>query len=221
MKQRVSHGQRSSEGDASTMIVCFKCGQTGHKSYTCNADAKRCFRCGEFGHAISDCKHKSIICFNCREEGHIGSQCPKNKAQSGGKVFALARTPTASGDRLVRGIYFINSIPLITIIDIGATHCFIASDYVERLGLILYSLNGEMVVDLPAKGSVTTSLVCSKCPLPIFDIDFVVDLICLPLSGFSTSCKMSEYQVRHHAQRSPISKSSNNTNKHDKLSCSP
>ena len=46
---------------------------------------------------------------------------------------------------------FINSTPLITIIDIGATHCFIAADCVERLGLILSSMNGEMVIEIPAK----------------------------------------------------------------------
>ena len=31
-------------------------------------------------------------------------------------------------------------------------------------------------------GEVTTSLVCLKCPLSIFDRDFVVDLVFLPLS---------------------------------------
>ncbi|XP_058740939.1 uncharacterized protein LOC131613269 [Vicia villosa] len=46
---------------------------------------------------------------------------------------------------------------------------------VERLGLVLSSMNGEMVVDSLSKGSVTTSLVCLKCPVLIFDIDFVVD----------------------------------------------
>ncbi|XP_058784303.1 uncharacterized protein LOC131659079 [Vicia villosa] len=152
-KQRVTHGQRSSGGDDPARIVCFKCGQPGHKSNACTTDARKCFRCGKMGHAMSDCKHKDMVCFTCGEEGHIGSQCPKKKAQSGGKVFALAGTPTASGDRLIRGICFINSTPLITIINTGSTHYFIASDCVKRLGLMLSSMNGEMVVDLPAKGS--------------------------------------------------------------------
>ncbi|XP_058775225.1 uncharacterized protein LOC131649481 [Vicia villosa] len=101
-KQRVTHGQRSSGGDAPARIVCFKCGQPGHKSNACTVDARKCFRCGKMGHAMSDCKHKDMVCFTCGKEGHIGSQCPKKKAQSGGKVFALAGTPTASGDRLIR-----------------------------------------------------------------------------------------------------------------------
>ena len=39
------------------------------------------------------------------------------------------------------------------------------------------SMNGEMIIETPAKGSMTTSLVCLKCPLSIFDRDFVVDLV--------------------------------------------
>ena len=98
-------------------------------------------------------------------------------------MFALVEDQTAAEDRLIRGTCFINSTPLITIIDTGATHCFIATDYVEILGLMLSSLNGEMVVYTPTKGSVTTSFVCLKCPLSIFDRDFAVDLVCLPLRG--------------------------------------
>ncbi|XP_058773146.1 uncharacterized protein LOC131647252 [Vicia villosa] len=47
---------------------------------------------------------------------------------------------------------------------------------VERLGLMLSFMNGEMVVEIPAKGSVTTYLVCLKFPLSIFDRDFAIDL---------------------------------------------
>ena len=159
-------------------MVFFKCGKFGHKSNVCTTEVKRCFRCGKNEHVVSECEHKDVICFNYREEGHIGSQCPKpKKAQSSGKVFALVKDQTAAEDELIRGTCFINSTPLITIIDTGAMHCFNAADFcVERLGLVLSSSNGEMVVDTPSKGSVTTSFVCAKCPLSIFDKDFVVDL---------------------------------------------
>ncbi|XP_058726068.1 uncharacterized protein LOC131597384 [Vicia villosa] len=199
-RQRAAPGQRTSGGGAPAGIVCFKCGQAGHKSNGCTNDVKRCFRCGKTGHAISDCRHKEMICFNCGEEGHIGSQCQKpKKAQSSGKVFALAGDPSGNEDRLIRGTCFINSTPLITIIDTGATHCFIAADCVERLGLVLSSMNGEMVVEVPAKGTVTTSLVCLRCPLSIFGRDFAVDLVCLPLSGLDVILGMNwlEYNYVH------------------------
>ncbi|XP_058753209.1 uncharacterized protein LOC131626411 [Vicia villosa] len=68
-----------------------------------------------------------------------------------------------------------------------------------ELGLVLSSMNGEMVVEVPAKGSVTTSLICLKCPLSIFDRDFAVDLVCLPLAGLDVILGMNwlEYNYAH------------------------
>ncbi|XP_058763323.1 uncharacterized protein LOC131636745 [Vicia villosa] len=191
-KQRVAHGHKTSGGDAPDRIVCFKCGRTGHKSNACTTEVKRCYRCGKTGHMSSDCKHKDVVCFNCGAEGHIDSQCQKpKKTVVGGKVLALSGTQTSSEDGLVRGTCFINSIPLITIIDTGATHCFIAYDCVKRLGLTLSAINGEMVVELPSKGTVTTSLVCLNFPLSIFDRDFVVNFVCLPLVGLDVVLGMN------------------------------
>ena len=114
-------------------------------------------------------------------------------------MFALVEDQATAKDRLIRGTCFINSTPLIFIIDTGATHCFIAVDCVERLGLMLSSLNGEMVVDTPAKGSVITSFVCLKCPLSIFDRDFTVDLVCFPLRGLDviSGMKWLEHNYVH------------------------
>ena len=68
-------------------IVCFQCGEKGHKSNVCGIDGKRCFRCGRKGHTQTECKHFDVVCFNCKEEGHIGSQCTKPKrAQSGDTI---------------------------------------------------------------------------------------------------------------------------------------
>ncbi|XP_058726259.1 uncharacterized protein LOC131597586 [Vicia villosa] len=52
-------------------------------------------------------------------------------------------------------------------------------------------MNGESVVDPQAKGSMTTSLVCLKFPLSIFDRDFVIELVCLPLSGLDVILGMN------------------------------
>ncbi|XP_058725987.1 uncharacterized protein LOC131597299 [Vicia villosa] len=56
-----------------------------------------------------------------------------------------------------------------------------------------------MVVEVPAKGSVTTSLVCLKCPLSIFGRDFAVDLVCLLLAGLDVILGMNwlEYNYAH------------------------
>jgi len=74
-----------------------------------------------------------------------------------------------------------NSTPLIAIIDTGVTHSFVASSCVERLGLVVTPLLREMVIDTPANGSATTSLVCAKCTVSFGYVDFELDLVCLPL----------------------------------------
>jgi len=69
-KKRVNDESGPRRRDTPTEIVCFRCGEKGHKSNTCSRDVKRCFRCSRKGHTIADCKHDDIICFNCGEEGH-------------------------------------------------------------------------------------------------------------------------------------------------------
>ena len=135
----------------------------GHKSNVCPEEIKKCVRCGKKGHIVADCKRNDIVCFNCNEEGPIGSQCKQPKrAPTTGRVFALTSTQTDSEDRLIRGTCYLNNTPLVVIIDTGATNCFISLDCVSALGLNVSDMNGEMVVETPAKGSVTTSLVCLK-----------------------------------------------------------
>jgi hypothetical protein len=112
-------------------------------------------------------------------------------------VFALSGTQTVNEDRLIRGSCSVNNTPLIAIIDTGATHCFIAADRASKLGLVMSCMNGEMVVETPAKGSVTTSLVCLKCPLSMFRRDFEVDLVCLPLSGMDVILGMNWLEYNH------------------------
>ncbi|XP_058725580.1 uncharacterized protein LOC131596861 [Vicia villosa] len=116
-KAEVANGKRTSGGGAPASVICFKCGEPGHKSDVCTAGEKRCFRCGKTGHVTTDCRHKEVICFNCGEEGHISSKCQKPKREPGsGKVFALAGTQTANEDRNTGGAYFISNT-LITIVD--------------------------------------------------------------------------------------------------------
>ena len=96
-------------------------------------------------------------------------------------MFALNVEEVEQPDNLIRGMCFINSTPLIAIIDTGDTHSFISASCVERLNLVVTSLLRRIVIDTPASGLVTTSLVCAKCPVNFGNVDFELDLVCLPL----------------------------------------
>ena len=71
-KQKVDE-RRPRKKDTPAEIVCYTCGEKGHKSNDCTGEVKRCFRCGKKGHTITECKHDDVVCFNYNEEGHIGS----------------------------------------------------------------------------------------------------------------------------------------------------
>jgi hypothetical protein len=100
-KQRVNNEGMPKKNETPAGIICFKCGEKGHKSNACGADeVKGCFRCGVKGHTISDCKHDDIICFNCGGKGHISAKCTEpKKAPARGRVFALSGTQTEDEDR--------------------------------------------------------------------------------------------------------------------------
>nr|KYP38454.1 hypothetical protein KK1_040312 [Cajanus cajan] len=92
---------------------------------------------------------------------------------------------------------FINGTPLIVLYDSGATHSFISHACVSKLKLPVSSLSFELIVETPTSGSVSTSDVCLKCPLIIDGRDFMVDLICLPLSQLDVILGMDWLSSNH------------------------
>ncbi|XP_050878125.1 uncharacterized protein LOC127081941 [Lathyrus oleraceus] len=54
-----------------------------------------------------------------------------------------------------------------------------------------------MVIETPAKGSVTTTSVCLNCPLIIFDKGFGIDLIFLPLENLDVILGMNWLEFNH------------------------
>ncbi|XP_058726457.1 uncharacterized protein LOC131597808 [Vicia villosa] len=106
-------------------------------------------------------------CYKCGKTDHRAPECKDDD--------------DSKKDNLIRGTCFINNIESVTIIDTDATHSFISLDCATMLGLKLSYMDGSMVIDTHANGSITTTFVCKGCPLTIFDKSFVMDLVCLPL----------------------------------------
>ncbi|XP_058763980.1 uncharacterized protein LOC131637411 [Vicia villosa] len=108
-----------------------------------------CFKCGKADHKSNVCTVEARRCFRCGNFGHASSDCMHKEMVcfNCGEEGHIGSKCQKPKKEQASG----------------------------KLGLVLSSMNGEMVIDTPAKGSVTTSLVCLKCPVSIFDRDFVVD----------------------------------------------
>nr|KYP32719.1 hypothetical protein KK1_046525 [Cajanus cajan] len=98
---------------------------------------------------------------------------------------------------LIQGMCFINGTPLIVLYDSGATHSFISHACVPKLKLPVSALSFELIVETPTSGSVSTSDACLKCPLSIDGRNFMVDLICLPLSQLDVILGMDWLSSNH------------------------
>ncbi|XP_050875582.1 uncharacterized protein LOC127079213 [Lathyrus oleraceus] len=115
--QKEAGGKEKSGGRTLVSVRCFKCGEFGHRIFECKSTIVNCFKCGKPSHGVVECKSNSLTCYNYGEHGHISTQCEKpKKAHSRGKVFALSGAETTTFDNLIRVIFFINNIPLISII---------------------------------------------------------------------------------------------------------
>ncbi|XP_020204469.1 uncharacterized protein LOC109789844 [Cajanus cajan] len=183
---------------------------TGSVRGSVSIPSGRCGKCGRVGHNQSECRDKEITYFNCNGKGHISTQCPEpprtrvigsgsqiEHPNTVGRVFALSGAEAALSENLIRGTCFIAKTPFVVLFDSGATHSFISVSCVPKLNLPVPLLDFDLVVETPINGLVTTSLVCLKCPLTVSDKQFLVDLICLPLSQLDVILGM-DWLSSHH-----------------------
>ena len=112
-------------------------------------------------------------------------------------MFSLSGTDVAQSDDLIQGMCFISQVPLVVLYDSGVTHSFISYVCVEKLTLPMSTLKFDLIVNTPASGFVLTSDVCLQCPVLIFDRQFLIDLVVLPLSQIDVILGMDWLSSNH------------------------
>ena len=175
-----------------------------------NRNQLKCWKCGGGGHLASDCRTRTITCFRCGKPGHISKDCTEtkkeqadppnpqaNRLKTRGRVYTLNGAETAQQEGLIQGKCLIKGTPLNVLLDSGATHSFISHDCVRKLRLPVSSLNYDLVISTPTDTSVVTSKACLNCLISIEDREFLVDLICLPLTQLNVILGMDWLSSNH------------------------
>ncbi|XP_057418347.1 uncharacterized protein LOC130712534 [Lotus japonicus] len=126
--------------------------QTGRGGAAIPKEDVVCFKCNQKGHYANECG-KEIVCWKCQKPGHVERNCPNaakaepvlntaigRRPSAPGRVFAISWEQAAVTDDLIQGTCTIAGNFLMVLFDSGATHSFIAEEYVKRLGLLTADL---------------------------------------------------------------------------------
>ncbi|XP_058733188.1 uncharacterized protein LOC131604787 [Vicia villosa] len=95
----------------------------------------QCDKCKRRHHG--ECKPFSVTCFKCGEPGHVIKNCPRKKApkKTAGRVYTLDARKAKGNNNLIASTCYVNNQPLCVLVDCGATHSFISTECVCRVGL--------------------------------------------------------------------------------------
>ncbi|WVZ19293.1 hypothetical protein V8G54_006615 [Vigna mungo] len=101
---------------------------------------------------------------------HSAGRVPQRggiRPQATGRVHALTGMEAASSGDLIIGTCFLDGRSCVVLYDSGATHSFVSTACVERLGLLVRELQCDLTVSTPASGLVRTSTVCARCAVEV------------------------------------------------------
>ncbi|XP_059629960.1 uncharacterized protein LOC132272912 [Cornus florida] len=101
-----------------------------------------------------------------------------------GRVFSLTPAESPSSPSVVRGMFLVSHSWARVLFDSGASYSFIASSFVQALGLEVSQLDRSLCVDKPIRGSVALSRVCKSYSITIAERVLEFDLILLEMTGF-------------------------------------
>ncbi|KAL3727557.1 hypothetical protein ACJRO7_032314 [Eucalyptus globulus] len=172
-----------------------------------------CRFCGR-RRGTTPCPWRTGACFECDQQGHMARDCPRrprgqpqlppppplgqirgyapqNAPRDGqlrplaqGIVYALTRGQVEDVPDVITGMVSLNDHTAYALFDPGATHSFIAEQYVKLIGLSPMLLESMVSISTPLKDKVLAALGCSGCKLAIGERGGKIDLLVLAMYDF-------------------------------------
>jgi len=101
-----------------------------------------------------------------------------------GRAYVNNKKQAHEAANVIPGMLTFNSVPLVVLFNTGATHSFISSNALSRIGCQLHKSLTNLLVSLLAGQGVESHVMFKNCPLSINQEVFEVDLIQLDLLEF-------------------------------------
>ncbi|XP_017609230.1 uncharacterized protein LOC108455139 [Gossypium arboreum] len=184
---------------------CTDCGRRHQDE--CWRITRACLRCGSLEHRIRECPLRT----DQRQPLNTGTTQPYRVVQQPPRgvdrpEVAEARQPTLvyaahfreneDTPKVITGTFFILDAPYITLINIGSTNSYIASNISGNLKILVESTTSEVTVLNPLGHSVRVSKLYRDVPLEVQRAIFLTDLIVLPFRVFDLILGM-DWLVKH------------------------
>jgi hypothetical protein len=155
-----------------------------------------CFSCGQSGHYTNRCPKKSTIQMpapgtnqNINHSANNNISTPARQNQPRARVNHVAVEDAQPAPDVIIGIILVNNNGAIVLFDSGASHSFVATNFVQKYNLPLVMLKNRMIVSSPG-GDMHARHVCSKVSIHIRGVESLANLIVLESNGIDVILRM-------------------------------
>jgi len=114
-----------------------------------------------------------------------------------GHAFNLTAEQAEVSEEVIAGSILIQSFPVISLFDSGASHCYISTRFV-KMHFIHYDDIDTQWETSTENGIITTNKVCKSCPVEVCGRKLSVDILVIDTSGYDMILCMT-WLSRYHA----------------------
>ncbi|CAA2961057.1 uncharacterized protein LOC111377914, partial [Olea europaea subsp. europaea] len=167
-------------------------------------------KCG--GQHTGACPIETRTCYVCGKVGHLARACPSNpnpieQKKVPARVFTITRSDAEANPVVVTCKFSIFGIPTLVLLDSGATHSFVSTEYVRRRSRTPDIHEVSYSVTIPSGDVQLINLIVGACAILIENREFYVDLIVLDMKDYDIILGMdwlSRYEATIDCKRKSV-----------------